>query len=68
MGSVCSKNMCGCHYWPATINSRTYGGNNCPFCSNQKVCAHNNLSVIHQNGIMEETNSVLMNLLHGLIK
>jgi len=39
---VCKKG----HKWPAVIYSRTHG-NNCPFCSGQKVCKDNCLAVVN---------------------
>jgi very-short-patch-repair endonuclease len=49
---VCKKNPCGCHRWEAVIKSR-YQGNNCPFCSNRKICEHNNFAYT-QPKILEE--------------
>jgi len=45
---ICSKNPCGDHIWTSFINSRTgLKPKGCPFCSNRRVCAHNNLKVMH---------------------
>lgn len=44
---VCSINFCGCHYWQANINSRTGNDRGCPYCSNKKVCPHNNLETLY---------------------
>lgn len=40
---ICPKG----HEWEATPNSRTNGGNNCPYCSNQKICEDNCLATIN---------------------
>ena len=42
---ICSENPCGCHIWETSINNRTSNGTGCPYCSNQKICDHNNLEV-----------------------
>ena len=39
---ICSKG----HEWKAEINSRNYG-NDCPYCSNQKVCLDNCLTTMN---------------------
>lgn len=43
---VCKNNTCGCHKWKCSISNRV-AGNGCPYCSNKKLCAHNNLSYTH---------------------
>ncbi len=43
----CQKNLCGCHVWEASINSRTSGGKGCPFCSRNRCCKHYNLETEH---------------------
>lgn len=43
---ICKYNPCGCHRWQTTINART-SGNGCPYCTNQKICSHNNLQVLY---------------------
>src|SRR5205807_973014 len=43
----CKRNPCGCHIWPAKIYSRSNGKNDCPYCSNHKVCPHNNLAAVY---------------------
>ena len=42
----CDKDPCGCHEWPAIINSRAQG-NGCPFCNSTCPipCIHYNLKV-----------------------
>jgi len=40
---ICSKG----HEWAATIGSRASSGCGCPYCSGRKVCADNNLAVLH---------------------
>lgn len=42
-----SKNICGCHVYQCTIDNRTLGKKNCPFCSHRKLCPHNNLLVTY---------------------
>jgi glutaredoxin len=44
----CRNDPCGCHRWEATISKRTNLKNprGCPYCSNQKLCKHNNLSIL----------------------
>lgn len=42
----CPKNPCGCHIYLAVIQSRTVRNRGCPYCTNQKLCTHNNLSVV----------------------
>ena len=46
---ICSKNSCGCHKWEAAIKSRTNikYKSGCPYCSNKKVCEHNNFAVLY---------------------
>jgi DNA-directed RNA polymerase subunit RPC12/RpoP len=39
----CKKN----HSWLASLNSRTSGGNGCPYCSNQLVNEENSLAIIN---------------------
>ena len=40
----CSKN----HEWITSVNNRNHG-NNCPYCSNQKVSKENNLKFLFPN-------------------
>jgi glutaredoxin len=42
----CKMNNCGCHIWKASISNRDRK-NNHPYCSNQKLCYHNNLSALY---------------------
>ena len=51
---ICAINSCGCHKWEATISNRT-GVNNtgCPYCSNKKLCPHNNLEALHPELVKE---------------
>nr|QBK86128.1 MAG: restriction endonuclease [Marseillevirus LCMAC101] len=45
---ICRKNPCGCHQWKATINNRTCKNKRgCPYCSNKKLCSHNNLLAMY---------------------
>jgi|SRR5579862_232215 len=44
---ACLKNPCGCHKWETSINHRSgEKKTNCPYCSNKKLCSHNNLLTI----------------------
>lgn len=43
---ICKNNMCGCHVWETTINSRILG-DDCPYCSGVKVCIHSSLLSTH---------------------
>lgn len=45
----CKDNSCGCHKWENSINNRTGNKYICPFCSNRKICVHNNLLAKHFN-------------------
>lgn len=54
----CKLNPCGCHVWESKISDRTRerskgSSSGCPYCSNKKLCAHNNLGAIHPNLITE---------------
>ncbi len=51
----CSVNPCGCHEWEATISDRvsTKNSTGCPYCSNRKLCEHNNLEAVHSELIKE---------------
>lgn len=40
---LCNKG----HRWPATIASRTYGGNNCPDCGHRRLNNENNLASVN---------------------
>lgn len=50
---ICPKNHCGCHIYESRISNRTVNGRGCPFCVNQKLCAHNNLAAIHPDILLE---------------
>lgn len=41
------------HKWPASIYHRTHGEQNCPYCSNNKVCIDNCLATIRPD-LLEE--------------
>ena len=41
------NNICGCHRWNASINNRTNRNSNCPFCSSQILCPHNNILYLY---------------------
>ena len=43
---ICSINPCGCHKYDDFIFRRTSGGK-CSYCSINKVCKHNNLTITH---------------------
>lgn len=44
---ICDVNPCGDHIWMCQISDRTRKNTSgCPFCANQKACAHNNLEVL----------------------
>jgi hypothetical protein len=43
----CSKNPCGCHEWQASISNRANLFSGCPFCTNQRLCDHNNLLALY---------------------
>lgn len=44
---ICQNNIiCNCHIWEAAISHRTRNDTSgCPFCTNHKVCEHNNLEL-----------------------
>jgi len=44
---ICKNNTCGCHKWMTTIGSRTRRGADCPYCSGNKLCQHNNFTITH---------------------
>lgn len=41
------------HSWPATIASRSHGGNNCPYCGSRKVSPENNLATKYPTLLQE---------------
>ncbi len=47
----CSISKCKCHIWYAAISKRTNSlhPTGCPYCTNQKLCAHNNLEFLYPN-------------------
>lgn len=51
----CKMNPCQCHIWSTAISDRTREDKrcNCPFCSNKKLCPHNNLKAVHPELIPE---------------
>lgn len=50
---ICSAENCGCHKWEAQIRHRAQMGLGCLYCSNRKLCEHNNL-LARNSGICEE--------------
>lgn len=45
---ICKSNPCGCHKWCSCIKNRTTSqARGCPYCSNHKLCPHNNLKAMH---------------------
>ena len=41
------------HSWPATIASRSHGGNGCPYCGSRKVSSENNLAIKYPTLLQE---------------
>jgi len=43
----CKNDPCGCHSWKTKISHRSIRESGCPFCRNNKICPHNNLTITH---------------------
>jgi hypothetical protein len=43
----CKKDPCGCHNWFVSPRNRTDSNTGCPYCSNKKLCPHNNLLFLY---------------------
>lgn len=50
---ICKSNPCGCHKWENQICNRTGQGAGCPYCSNHKMCLHNNFAYQYPNLLLE---------------
>lgn len=48
---VCPSNWCGCHKWTSSVTARTcrIRKHDCPYCSNDLLCNHNNLEALYPN-------------------
>ena len=51
----CQNNICKCHEWKTSINSRTNMNSDCPYCKIGKPCEHYNLKILYPE-ISEEWN------------
>lgn len=52
----CQKDPCGCHSWYVSIVDRTREeSRHCLYCSNKRVCPHNNLGISYPE-LMDEWN------------